>query len=146
MEVSKLLNPPQAARQCSSQQYRTRKPMDIVTDMLEQIYIHQAYPSAELLQSLMKMYPAIPSLVYLRSWFNNRHNKHRRQINLIKTDKVQQLRKQCVPIIVLLNGDSIDLTRQVSNALNFYPMIKKLKRLQDLYSDYMEIIQRFDGK
>lgn len=67
MEVKNLLNPVKPSQTQETNIYKSSKPLGAITDMLEQIYQRQPCPSTDLLQSLLRKYPVIPSLVYLRS-------------------------------------------------------------------------------
>eukprot|EP00835_Amoeboradix_gromovi_P001615 NODE_77_length_23338_cov_0.319463.p11 type:complete len:151 gc:universal NODE_77_length_23338_cov_0.319463:15356-14904(-) len=145
MNITELLNPAKTPQMGENKRYKTSKPMNKLTDILEEIYTRQSCPSTELLQSLLSKYPAIPSLVYLRSWFNNRHNKHRRQMNIVREEKLEILIRDCNPIIHLLNDELIDLTKEVTNLRHFKVLSTKLSNLQLACAAYLDIITKFDG-
>ena len=147
MNISNILNPVTnlSTQVEETQAYKTAKPLGKVTDLLEQIYQQQPCPSTELLQGLLKKYPVIPSLVYLRSWFNNRHNKHKRQMNVVRGEKLEDLIRKCEPEIKLNNDNIIDLRVPVDNPDHFHTMVNTLANLQDACAAYLDCITKFDG-
>eukprot|EP00834_Sanchytrium_tribonematis_P005076 NODE_285_length_10753_cov_0.438615.p8 type:complete len:154 gc:universal NODE_285_length_10753_cov_0.438615:8065-8526(+) len=150
MKIASLLNseiplPLKPKSRQPIQYRRSFRPMNLVQDMLERIYQSDPCPSTELLQGLLKQYSIIPSLVYLRSWFNNRHNKHRRQVNVVRSEKISGLKEQCSPQMRLLNDDIIDLRNPIKNLAYTDVLISKLKMMQTLSAEYLDVITRFDG-
>eukprot|EP00835_Amoeboradix_gromovi_P005789 NODE_584_length_6418_cov_0.079601.p4 type:complete len:152 gc:universal NODE_584_length_6418_cov_0.079601:2262-2717(+) len=61
---------------------------------LEIIYrtIKDGSPNTDILKHILNRYTSVTSVVYLRSWFNNRHNKYKRLVNLRRLRLVETLK------------------------------------------------------
>ena len=111
---------------------------------LEIVYkrIKDGNPPTKLLNELMQNYPSISSLIYLRSWFNNRHNKYKRYVNL-RREKLIELLRLYSNCTIEHQKETIKLNEPLEvNQINVACSL--LKSMQHSTAKYLVLINKLD--
>eukprot|EP00835_Amoeboradix_gromovi_P006290 NODE_714_length_4847_cov_0.370893.p4 type:complete len:136 gc:universal NODE_714_length_4847_cov_0.370893:2995-3402(+) len=135
MLIKELLNP-------NVKQYGQKK-------ILEDIYSYCPHPSTVELQNIVKTYPNFNfSVTFLRSWFNNRHSKSKRDLNQLREQNVQKIRLQIEKYLFTRKMKVIDLSMETDsdNLKDFQEYVDKLKELQQSCIGYMQTISKLTVK
>ena len=111
---------------------------------LELVYktIKDGNPPTKLLNELMTQYPSISSLIYLRSWFNNRHNKYKRYVNM-RREKILDLLRSYSLDELQINEEKISFKQPIDIKL-FKSSCQLLDQMQSNTAKYLAVINKLD--
>lgn len=136
MKVNMLVNSEESSESVSN----TEKPLEALQGLLEDIYLDTPHPSTAVLQGLLRTYHAIPSMIYLRSWFNNRHNKQKRSLCGERRTKAHSLLKYTASYMVQDNGAIVDLNRPGISRDHFGALLFEMQQILQSLTEYDNIL------
>ncbi len=143
MLIKDLLNPKDT---CDKPRRHYYAQQHSIKALLEQVYVRYNHPNTVQLQNILKRYPSIPNITYLRSWFNNRHSKSKRDLNQVREQNIKIMRLQCTPVIFTKNMDSITLTTKCDSIEGIESYIEKLIELQTSCKTYLRLVHKLTIK
>eukprot|EP00834_Sanchytrium_tribonematis_P008532 NODE_1033_length_2526_cov_1.012361.p3 type:complete len:149 gc:universal NODE_1033_length_2526_cov_1.012361:561-115(-) len=112
---------------------------------LEEVYlrIRDGNPPTKILNQLIVQHPTIPSIIYLRSWFFNRHAKYKRHINHKRLRLLKEL-NQFKHSRINFKGTKIDLTRLNPQEIHKYTQM--IVEMQNMCAKYISYVHKMNDK
>ena len=148
MKVAELLNPPSDNEDDEGENDLISKTRGKIkqphSSALESTYLtlRDGNPPTAVLSELLKQYPSIPSMIYLRSWFSNRHNKYKRYVNLKRESIIAMLITHCNDILDI-NGLEVNLQDPFqSNQIE--DVCSVLLQIQNTLAHYLILVNKLN--